>query len=50
LIGNGISAEELMMGAPSEVSPKQLRELDIRVVKPSSARPAGFFISKNCIF
>jgi aspartyl-tRNA synthetase len=27
-------AEDLMMGAPSEVSPKQLRELDIRVVKP----------------
>ena len=28
-------AEDLMMGAPSEVSPKQLRELHIRVVKPS---------------
>ena len=27
-------AEDLMMGAPSEVSPKQLRELHIRVVKP----------------
>jgi aspartyl-tRNA synthetase len=27
-------AEDLMMGAPSEVSPKQLRELYIRVVKP----------------
>jgi aspartyl-tRNA synthetase len=27
-------AEDLMMGAPSEVSPKQLRELNIRVVKP----------------
>jgi len=26
-------AEDLMMGAPSEVLPKQLRELDIRVVK-----------------
>jgi len=32
LIGHSISAEELMMGAPSEVSPKQLRELHIRVV------------------
>jgi aspartyl-tRNA synthetase len=28
-------AEDLMMEAPSEVSPKQLRELHIRVVKPS---------------
>jgi aspartyl-tRNA synthetase len=28
-------AEDLMMGAPSEASPKQLRELNIRVVKPS---------------
>jgi aspartyl-tRNA synthetase len=28
-------AEDLMMGAPSEVSPKQLRELHIRVVKPT---------------
>jgi aspartyl-tRNA synthetase len=27
-------AEDLMMGAPSEVSPKQLRELHIRVVTP----------------
>jgi aspartyl-tRNA synthetase len=27
-------AEDLMMGAPSEVSPKQLRELHIRVVLP----------------
>jgi aspartyl-tRNA synthetase len=27
-------AEDLMMGAPSEVAPKQLRELHIRVVKP----------------
>jgi aspartyl-tRNA synthetase len=29
-------AEDLMMGAPSEVSPKQLRELHIRVVRPGS--------------
>ncbi len=27
-------AEDLLMGAPSEVSPKQLRELHIRVVPP----------------
>ena len=27
-------AEDLMMGAPSEVTQKQLRELHIRVVKP----------------
>ena len=27
-------AEDLMMGAPAEVTPKQLRELHIRVVKP----------------
>jgi aspartyl-tRNA synthetase len=27
-------AEDLMMDAPSEVSAKQLRELEIRVVKP----------------
>ena len=27
-------AEDLMMGAPSDVSAKQLRELHIRVVKP----------------
>jgi aspartyl-tRNA synthetase len=27
-------AEDLMMGAPAEVTPKQLRELNIRVVKP----------------
>jgi aspartyl-tRNA synthetase len=27
-------AKSLMIGAPSEVSPKQLRELHIRVVKP----------------
>jgi aspartyl-tRNA synthetase len=28
-------AEDLMMGAPSEVSAKQLRELNIRVVEPA---------------
>ena len=28
-------AEDLMMGAPSEVSARQLRELNIRVVPPS---------------
>jgi aspartyl-tRNA synthetase len=27
-------AEDLMMGAPSDVSPKQLRGLHIRVLKP----------------
>jgi aspartyl-tRNA synthetase len=27
-------AEDLMMGAPSDVTPKQLRELNIRVVAP----------------
>ena len=27
-------AEDLMMGAPSEVTPRQLRELNIRVVMP----------------
>jgi aspartyl-tRNA synthetase len=27
-------AEDLMMGAPSEATPKQLRELNIRVVAP----------------
>jgi aspartyl-tRNA synthetase len=30
-------AEDLMMGAPSEVSPKQLRELNIRIVEPAGA-------------
>jgi aspartyl-tRNA synthetase len=27
-------AEDLLMGAPSEVSPRQLRELHIRIVAP----------------
>jgi aspartyl-tRNA synthetase len=30
-------AEDLMMGAPSEVSPKQLRELHIRIVDPEKS-------------
>jgi aspartyl-tRNA synthetase len=30
-------AEDLMMGAPSEATPRQLRELHIRVVKPGPA-------------
>ena len=30
-------AEDLMMGAPSEVTPKQLRELHIRIVPPSGS-------------
>ncbi len=33
-------AEDLMMGAPSEVTPKQLRELHIRVVMPEAGKPA----------
>jgi aspartyl-tRNA synthetase len=28
-------AEDLMMGAPSQVAPKQLRELNLRIVEPS---------------
>jgi aspartyl-tRNA synthetase len=31
-------AEDLMMGAPSEVSAKQLRELNIRIVEPAGAK------------
>jgi aspartyl-tRNA synthetase len=27
-------AEDLLIGAPSEVSPKQLKELNIRIVPP----------------
>jgi aspartyl-tRNA synthetase len=27
-------AQDLLMGAPSEVTPKQLRELGIRVIRP----------------
>jgi aspartyl-tRNA synthetase len=30
-------AEDLMMNAPSEVSPKQLRELNIRIVEPAGS-------------
>src|SRR4051812_32299685 len=33
-------AEDLMMGAPSMVSPKQLRELHIRIVEPAAASSA----------
>jgi len=33
-LGLNQRAEDLMMGAPSDVSPRQLRELHIRVVKP----------------
>jgi len=32
-------AEDLMMGAPSEVTARQLRELNIRVVEPAGAAP-----------
>jgi aspartyl-tRNA synthetase len=32
-------AEDLMMGAPSEVSARQLRELNIRIVDPAGAAP-----------
>jgi aspartyl-tRNA synthetase len=34
-------AEDLLMGAPSEVTPKQLRELHIRVVPPGPGRDGG---------
>jgi aspartyl-tRNA synthetase len=34
-------AEDLLMGAPSEVSPRQLRELHIRVVPPGPGRDNG---------
>jgi hypothetical protein len=41
-------AEDLMMGAPSEVLPKQLHELHIRVVKPSWKRASlpGFGVNR----
>jgi aspartyl-tRNA synthetase len=32
-------ANDLLMGAPSEVAPKQLRELHIRVVAPDKGAP-----------
>jgi aspartyl-tRNA synthetase len=32
-------AEDLLMGAPGNVSPKQLRELHIRLVEPPKAAP-----------
>ena len=34
-------AEDLLMGAPSEVTPKQLRELSIRIVPPGPGREGG---------
>lgn len=34
-------AEDLMMNAPSEVSPEQLKELSIRLALPPAAKPAG---------
>jgi aspartyl-tRNA synthetase len=34
-------AEDLLMGAPSEITPKQLRELHIRVVPPGPGRDGG---------
>jgi aspartyl-tRNA synthetase len=34
-------AEDLLMGAPSEVTPKQLRELNIRIVPPGPGREGG---------
>ncbi len=34
-------AQDLMMGAPGAVTPRQLRELSIRVVEPPQAKPAG---------
>jgi len=34
-------AEDLMMGAPAFVTPKQLRELNIRVVEQPGAKPAA---------
>ena len=36
-------AEDLLMGAPSEATPKQLRELHIRVVTPDRVGRAGGF-------
>jgi aspartyl-tRNA synthetase len=31
-------AEDLMMGAPGDVSARQLRELNIRIVEPAGAK------------
>jgi aspartyl-tRNA synthetase len=33
-------AQDLLMGAPSEPTPKQLRELNLRVIAPEAKKPA----------